>query len=143
LASEGIVIQNPLTRLSQEQVEITHRASLDILTDPGLISFNREASEIFADSGADVTPITPSDHPCWHVKIPEKMVVDTIASAPKTVKLGARNPDNTLILKGDEPKVHFITGSETNIWLDVEFPTFIRKDDPSVEIQMPQFKPGR
>jgi len=141
LASEGIVIQNPLTRLSQEQVEITHRASLDILTDPGLISFNREASEIFADSGADVTPITPSDHPCWHVKIPEKMVVDTIASAPKTVKLGARNPDNTLILKGDEPKVHFITGSETNIWLDVEFPTFIRKDDPSVEIQMPQFKP--
>jgi trimethylamine--corrinoid protein Co-methyltransferase len=143
LAREGILIQNPLTRLNREQVERIHRASMDILLDPGLLSFNKEAAEIFGSNGADVTPITPSDHPCWRVKMPQKLVMDAIDSAPKTVKLGARNPDNTLILKGDEPRVHFITGSETNIWLDVEFPTYVKKDDPSVEIQVPQFKPRR
>lgn len=143
MAREGILIQNPLTRLSQEQVEIIHRASMDILLDPGLISFNKEAADIFGSNGADVTPIASSEHPCWRVRLPQKLVMDAIDSAPKTVKLGARNPDNTLILKGDEPRVYFITGSETNIWLDVEFPTYIKKDDPSIEIQLPQFKPRR
>jgi trimethylamine--corrinoid protein Co-methyltransferase len=143
LAREGILIDNPLTRLTDEQVRIIHQASIDILLTPGLLSFNKEAAEIFGSNGADVKPVTTSDHPCWQVKIPEKMVMDAIDSAPKTVKLGARNPDNALILKGDEPRVYFITGSETNIWLDVEFPTYVKKDDPSVEIQVPQFKPRR
>jgi trimethylamine--corrinoid protein Co-methyltransferase len=46
-------------------------------------------------------------------------------------------------MHGDEPRVRFISGSETNIWLDVEFPTYVRKDDPSKEARVPEFKPRR
>jgi trimethylamine--corrinoid protein Co-methyltransferase len=48
-----------------------------------------------------------------------------------------------LIMQGDEPRVFFITGSETNIWLDVHFPTYVRKSDPSIEVKIPEFKPQR
>ena len=54
--------------------------------------------------------------------------------------LGARNPDNILVMKGNEPRVYFITGSETNTWLDVDFPTYVSKSDPKKEITVPEFK---
>ena len=126
---EGVLIDAPLQRMTREQTERIHQASIEILNDPGLICFNREAAEILGGNGADVAIVSPSDHPCWLVKIPERLVVQAIESAPKNVKLGARNPDNALIMHGDEPRVHFISGSETNIWLDVDFPTYVKKSD--------------
>ena len=81
MAREGILIENPLTRLSEEQVHMLHQASIDILMDPGLISFNKEAVDIFDGNGAEVNSITPSDHPCWQVKIPERLVTSAIDSA--------------------------------------------------------------
>jgi trimethylamine--corrinoid protein Co-methyltransferase len=90
-----------------------------------------------------VEPVSGGDHPTWSVRIPEKVVADALDTAPKTVKLGARNPDNALVMNGDEPRVYFISGSETNIWLDVEFPTYVKKSDPGVEIQVPEFRPRR
>ena len=140
---EGILIDAPLQRMTAEQTERIHQASLEILNDPGLVCFNREAAETFGSHGAEVTTVSPSDRPCWLVRIPERLVSQAIESAPKTVKLGARNPDNTLVLRGDESRVHFISGSETNIWLDVEFPTYVKKSDPSVEITVPEFHPRR
>jgi len=140
---EGILIDTPFERMTKEQVEKIHQASMEILSDPGLICFNQRAAEMFNSNGAQVTPVSPSDHPCWLVKIPEKLVLDALDNAPKTVKLGARNPHNSLIMKGEEPRVFFITGSETNIWLDVEFPTYIKKSDPDTEIMVPEFKPRR
>jgi len=140
---EGILIHNPYVRMTGEQVKQIHEASMQILNDPGLISFNREAAEIFHSNGAEVTSISSSDSPCWLVKIPEKLVLQALDSAPKTVKLGARNKDNTLIMNGEEPRVYFISGSETNIWLDVDFPTYVRKSDRGTEIQVPEFHPRR
>ena len=140
---EGILIDNPLIRMTEEQVSQIHQASMEILRDPGVICFNKEAAEIFDSSGADVTPVEPSDHPCWLISIPEKLVLDAIESAPKTVKLGARNPENALIMHGEEPRVYFISGSETNTWLDVDFPTYVKKSDPSKEITVPEFHPRR
>ena len=140
---EGILVHNPYVRMSEEQVERIHRASIEILSDPGLICFNRQAAEIFDGNGAQVTSVVPSDHPTWLVKIPEKLVLDALDSAPKTVKLGARNPDNALIMNGEEPRVYYITGSETNIWLDVDFPTYVKKSDPGTEISIPEFHPRR
>ncbi len=135
---EGILIGQPLQRLSQKQIEVIHKASLEILSDPGLISFNREAADLFASKGADVSTIA-GDHPAWLIRIPEKVVMDALDAAPKTVKLGARKEENVLVMKGDEPRVHWISGSETNIWLDVEFETFVKKGDPGVEIRVPRF----
>ncbi|MEE8372436.1 MAG: trimethylamine methyltransferase family protein [Dehalococcoidia bacterium] len=140
---EGILIDAPLQRMTTEQTERIHQASLEILNDPGLVCFNQEAAETFGSHGADVTPVSPSDRPCWLVRIPERLVSQAIESAPKSVKLGARNPDNTLVLRGDESRVHFISGSETNIWLDVDFPAYVKKSDPSVEITVPEFHPRR
>ena len=143
MSREGILIDTPYERMTEKQVTQIHQASMEILGDPGLMCFNRQAAEIFGANGAGVSSVTPSDHPCWLVKIPEKLVVDALDNAPKTVKLGARNPDNTLVMNGEVPRVHFISGSETNIWLDVDFPTYVKKSDPSAEIQVPEFHPRR
>ena len=143
MSREGILIDTPYERMTEKQVTQIHQASMEILGDPGLMCFNRQAAEIFGDNGAEVSSVTTSDHPCWLVKIPEKLVVDALDNAPKTVKLGARNPDNTLVMNGEVPRVYFISGSETNIWLDVDFPTYVKKSDPSAEIQVPEFHPRR
>jgi trimethylamine--corrinoid protein Co-methyltransferase len=143
LPREGILISNPYERISGKQIKQIHQTSLKMLVDPGLLCFNQKAAEIFNSSGAEVTTDSSGDHPCWQIKIPEKLVMEAIDSAPKTVKLGARNPDNTLIMKGDEPRVYFISGSETNIWLDVDFPTYVKKSDSSTEIKVPEFHPRR
>jgi len=140
---EGILVHNPYERLTNEQVQQIHESSIEIMNDPGLLSFNRKAAEIFYSHGAEVTTISDSDTPCWHVKIPERLVLDALASTPKTVKLGARKPDNILVMKGDEPRVFFITGSETNIWLEVDFSAYVKKSDPTNEIQVPEFRPRR
>jgi len=143
MSREGILIDTPYERMTEKQVTQIHQASMEILGDPGLMCFNRQAAEIFGDNGAGVSSVTTSDHPCWLVKVPEKLVVDALDNAPKTVKLGARNPDNTLVMNGEVPSVYFISGSETNIWLDVDFPTYVKKSDPRAEIQVPEFHPRR
>ena len=138
----GILVDRPYERLTKEQVELIHQASMEILTAPGLISFNEEAVNILHGHGAAVESI-PGDRRSWQVKIPEQLILNALDNAPRTVKLGARNPDNTLIMQGDEPRVYLITGSETNIWLDVDFPTYVHKSDASREIRVPEFKPRR
>jgi trimethylamine--corrinoid protein Co-methyltransferase len=140
---EGILIRNPLERLTDEQVHQIHQASMEILQDPGLLCYNQRAAGIFKDAGAGVGQVEGSDSPCWQIKIPEKLVNDALASTPKTVKLGARDPENTLIMNGDEPRVFFITGSETNIWLEAEFPTYVNKSDLTKEAVVPEFTPRR
>lgn len=140
---EGILIRNPHERMNETQVSLIHRASVEILSNPGLVCFNRAAAEILDGGGAKVEPISGSALPTWSVSIPEKVVADALEAAPKEIKLGARNPDNALVMRGDESRVYFISGSETNIWLDVEFPTYVKKSDPGVEIQVPEFHARR
>ena len=142
MTRDGILVDKVYERLTREQVELVHRASVQVLTDPGLISYNREAVDILNSHGAPVESI-PGDHQSWHVKIPEQLVLRALDTAPKIVKLGARNPDHTLVMHGDEPRVYLITGSETNIWLDVNFPTYVHKSDRTREINIPEFKPRR
>jgi trimethylamine--corrinoid protein Co-methyltransferase len=139
---KGILVDRPYERLTTEQVELIHQASMEILTDPGLVSFNQEAVDILNSHGAAVRSIA-GDHESWQLQIPEQLVLKALDTAPKTVKLGARNPDNALIMHGDEPRVYFITGSETNIWLDVDFPIYVNKAQPIREIRVPEFKPRR
>jgi len=140
---EGTLVHAPYERLTGEQVARIHQASVEMLRNPGLLCFNKEAADIFSNNGAEVAPVTSSDNPCWLIKIPEKLVSSALESAPKTVKLGARNEENVLIMNGEEPRVFYVSGSETNIWLDVDFPTYVKKDDPNVEIQVPEFNRRR
>jgi len=140
---EGILVQAPYERMTGEQIEQIHHASMQILDDPGVISFNREAAELFHANGARVTPLPDTDNPSWLIKIPEAAVLSAIESAPTVVKLGARNEDNSLIMNGEEPRVFFVSGSETNFWLDVVFETYVKKADTGVEVQVPEFRQRR
>ncbi len=140
---EGLLIERPLERISKEQILRIHQASLEILRDPGLLSFNEKAADIFHSSGAQVDRVSTGDVPCWTVRIPEALVARALSSAPKTVTLGARNPENALVMHGNEPRVYFVSGSETNIWLDVEIATYVKKGDNSTEASVAEFHPRR
>jgi len=139
VARQGILVE-PYQRLKPEQVEQIHRASLAILVDPGVVCFNRDATEILGDCGAEVLPIQQGSTACWLLKIPEKVINDAVQAAPKVVKLGARDENNCLILDGHEPRVHFASGSEANNWLDVDVETFVSKRNPGMEVEFPVFR---
>jgi len=139
MARQGILVE-PYHRLKLEQVEQIHRASLAILTAPGVECFNRNAAEIFGDHGAEVLSIHQGSADCWLLKIPEKVITDAVPAAPRVVKLGARDENNCLILDGHEPRVHFASGSEANNWLDVDVEAFVSKRDPGYEVEFPVFR---
>jgi len=136
VARQGVLVE-PYHRLKLEQVEQLHQASLAILTDPGVICFNRQAAEVFGDHGADVSSINQGSAACWRLKIPGTVITDAVQAAPKVVKLGARDENNCLILDGHEPRVRFASGSEANKWLDVDVETFVSKRNPGTEVEFP------
>jgi trimethylamine--corrinoid protein Co-methyltransferase len=124
---EGVVVR-PECRLSDEQVRLIDGVSRDLLYDPGLLCYNAEAVEIFQRAGAVVEP-----GPDWvRVRVTEAVLDRALSSAPSRIVLGARRPENRLILDAGEPRVRFGSGAETNIWLDVAFdgatPTFTRRN---------------
>jgi trimethylamine--corrinoid protein Co-methyltransferase len=124
---EGVLV-TPICRLSDSQVRLVDGVSRDLLQDPGLLCYNAQAAEIFKKAGATVEPADD----CVRLRIPSSLVDSALKTRPSTVVLGARDPDNRLILDACESRVRFASGSETNVWLDVEFegtvPRFIRRD---------------
>jgi trimethylamine--corrinoid protein Co-methyltransferase len=139
MARQGVLVE-PYRRLNEEQIAQIHRASMEILADPGIMCFNREAADIFSGAGADVSEVKDDRAPYWILRIPEKLVSESLEKAPKVVKLGARDEDNSLILDGNEPRVRFASGSETNNWLDIDIETFVGKKDTKREINLPVFR---
>ena len=140
---EGLLIDQPLKRISDEQILHIHQASLEILRDPGLLSFNQRAADILHSGGAQVSHVSSGDSPCWSIKMPEDLVMRALATTPKSVTLGSRDPANTLVMNGKEPKVYFISGSETNIWLDVQLTSYVKKSNPADELLVADFHPRR
>lgn len=124
---EGILV-TPHCRLSDAQVRLVDEVSRELLQDPGLLCYNAEAAEIFRKAGAK----TEEAHGCARIRVPAAIIDKALESAPSKIVLGARDPDNRLILDADEPRVRFASGSETNIWLEVSFdgvvPRFTRRD---------------
>ncbi|MFQ6041212.1 MAG: trimethylamine methyltransferase family protein [Candidatus Poribacteria bacterium] len=124
---EGVLV-TPHCRLSDAQIRLVDEVSRDLLQDPGLLCYNAEAAEIFKQAGAKIEDAGD----CARIRIPSAIIDKTLQSAPSKIVLGARNPDNKLILDAYEPRVRFVSGAETNIWLDVKFegsvPKFTRKE---------------
>jgi len=113
---------------------------MDILRDPGITCFNKDAAEVFAAFGAEISEVKAEGPSRWTLSIPEKVIMDAVESAPAKVKLGARNEDNCLLLDADKPVVHFASGSETNNWLEADIESFVGKNDTSNEVRLPVFK---
>ncbi len=111
----GVVVK-PKERLSQNQVKIIDETSRELLINPGILCHNKEAMELFKGAGAQVE----EESKCWRVSLSESIVDRALDSAPEQIVLGARDPDNTIKLDAKEPRVHFGSGSETNVWLETE-----------------------
>jgi len=124
---EGVLVE-PTPRLSESQVRLVDQVSRDLLQDPGLLCHNKEATDLFRKGGAMVEDAGE----CPRIRIPSSLVDTALGYAPSEVILGARDPDNRLVLDAREPRVRFVSGSETNVWLEVGFdgtvPKFTRHD---------------
>lgn len=96
--------------LSDEQVEAIHRASLDILCRTGVVVKHEGARRLLLDAGA-----WESD---GRIKIPERLVMDAVRSAPSRIPMHNRLGDLTMPL--ELGKVFFGTGSDCIFTIDVE-----------------------
>jgi trimethylamine--corrinoid protein Co-methyltransferase len=134
------VMVKPFERLDQDQINLIHKASMAILEDPGLWVFNERAAKLLESNGAKVWEEFQGITPCWRVSLKEGMVKEGVAQAPSKVTLGARNPENKLILDVDEPRTYFGSGSESNVWLETEIEEFASTKDPSFKIKAPVHK---
>ncbi len=141
MSRKGVLVHSIYERLNQDQIERIHAASMELLRHPGIICRNQEAADIFSSYGANVNADPSGKH--WQVSLPETLVLHALKTAPKIVKLGARREENSLILDGNEPRVYFASGSETNVWLDVTVETFVNKADRSAEVEIATFHPRR
>ncbi len=121
------VLVTPEKRLSDEQIAIIDATSRELLSEMGIICYNEEAVGIFRQAGAEIAEGT--DAPV--VKITGRLIDEALRSAPATFTLGARDPNNRIVLDAAEPRVRFGSGSETNFILDVDLagdaPVFTRR----------------
>lgn len=98
--------------LTDEEVDLVHSASLNILEQVGIYAPVSELLDLFGKAGASV------DHEKKIVKIPQHLVEECIRKAPREVKLCARNPKFDLNLK--HGNVYFGTGSGPIYVIDME-----------------------
>ncbi|MGM0652677.1 MAG: trimethylamine methyltransferase family protein [Bacillota bacterium] len=129
MSERGIVVHKPYARLSQKQIEMIDRASLDLLEKPGILCYHEESVAMLEKAGATAEKTREGEHDAWWVSIPAKIVKQALDTAPSKVTLGARNPDNRVVLDAEGNRVYFGSGSETNYWLEVEPQTFTSKED--------------
>jgi len=124
---QGVLV-NPHCRLTDSQIKLVDSVSRELLEDPGLLCYNQQAANIFKAAGAKVEDADQ----CVRIRISSAIIDKILKTAPSKIILGARNPENRLILDAYEPRVRFGSGSETNVWLDVDFdgkmPVFTRQE---------------
>ncbi len=135
---ESIVVK-PYERLNAEQVEYLDKASLEILDDPGFWCFSQRAAKLYRQHGASVVEDTLGSAECYRVRLPEGLVRETTAKAPSRIILGARKPENRLVLDSDVPRVYFGSGSETNVWLETRMEDYARVTDPADKVKIPRY----
>lgn len=83
-----------LNLFTDDELYAIHCATLEVLHKTGIKVECDHALEMFHSGGADV------DRNSRMVKIPPYMVEDAIRSAPSTLFLAGRNPQNDLVLEG-------------------------------------------
>jgi trimethylamine--corrinoid protein Co-methyltransferase len=97
--------------LNQDQIEVLHNASLEIMERTGMRFFDREALDLFKKAGAGI-----SDENL--VRIPSHLVEWARRSAPENVNIFDRNRQLTMMLGGD--RTHYGVGSDCMSIYDLE-----------------------
>lgn len=136
---EGVLV-NPYKRLDDDQIKWLDEASLSILADPGVWCYNERAANLFKQHGAKVWEEEVTGTRCWRVSFPAGLVREAVAKAPSRLVLGARKPENRLLLDAEIPRVYFGSGSEANVWIETEMEEFVSTNDNDTKIRMPRFK---
>lgn len=113
---QGVLV-SPRDRLNEDQIRLIDGVSRELLEEPGVLCHNTAATEIFRAAGAKVE----AGEGCPRVRLPGRLVDAALQTAPSRIVLGARKPENRLVLDAAEPRVRFGSGAETNVWLDVQF----------------------
>ncbi len=124
---QGVLV-TPQKRLTEEQIQLIDGSSRELLENPGLYCYNKKAADMLEKAGAKRENLED----CARISISSKMVDKALDTVPSKITLGARDPDNKLIIDATEPRVRFASGSETNITLTVEYkngkPEFIEHE---------------
>jgi trimethylamine--corrinoid protein Co-methyltransferase len=136
---EGILVK-PYERLNLEQVKWLDEASLSILEEPGIWCYSERAAKLFKAHGARVREEKGASSACWHVSLPRGLVREAVSKAPSSFILGARKPENRLLLDAEVPRVYFGSGSEANVWIDVQMEQFVSTNDSQAKIRIPRFR---
>ncbi len=132
----------PYPRLTDEQLQLIHETSISILQDHGILVYGEEPAELFSSAGAEVGQTDETGG--RKVKIPEKLVLNAAETAPSEVKLGARNPENSLLLSAHNPRVYYGSGSETNYYLETHLNRYVCKErEDDTEYIFPTYKSKR
>jgi trimethylamine--corrinoid protein Co-methyltransferase len=133
-------IVHPYERLQPDQIQHLHQASLAILREPGIWCYNKRAADLFGTAGAAVREVQEHGQTIWRISLPAPLVEAAIAKAPSSFVLGAREPENRLLLDSQTPRIYFGSGSETNVWLETEMQTFVSTQNPDQTLRVPQYR---
>ena len=79
---------------SRKQVEEIHAATLEVLKQVGLRSASKQIVEVFSKGGAEV------DAKEGRIRIPEYLVKESLAKAPRQITLCGRDPKFDILLEG-------------------------------------------
>lgn len=139
---EGIIVK-PYERLSLEQVKWLDETSMKILEEPGIWCYNERAAKLFKVHGAKVWEEQGPNSVCWRISLPAGLIREAVAQAPSRFILGARRPENRLILDAEVPRVYFGSGSEANVWIDTELERFVSIKAPHLNAKIPRFREFR
>ncbi len=86
---------------SDEQLEMIERNAETVLFETGIDFYeDEEAVEMWRAAGADVTG-NPADPQRYRVRFPRGLVRSLIKTAPRQYVQHARNPDNNVVIGGD------------------------------------------
>lgn len=96
--------------LSQEQIQIVHESTLELLERTGVQVQCAEAIEVLKQSGCDVSNAR-------QVKIPRKLVAKAIEAAPKSIQVYDRDGNPALALQEDT--CYYGTGSDCTHHIDL------------------------
>ena len=136
---EGVLVK-PYQRLDTEQVKWLDQASLNILKDPGIWCYNERAAGLFKTHGAKVWEEKDKHSICWRISFPSGLIKEAVSQAPSRFVLGARVPENRLLLDAETPRAYFGSGSEANIWVETHMEEFISVNDNGIKCNVPRFE---
>lgn len=109
------MLGSQFTYLHDEQTDLLKERVFDLLADHGVkLDPHPELFDLLAEAGATV------DQPSGLVRFPHQVLENLLAQAPRSFKLGARNPEKSLKLPHPEGTFYGRSAGGCHSWIDPE-----------------------